>query len=139
MQSRDIFSIFFNFEIYCVFALESPHRGDSNEYTQYTIFTIKTKITQNYNKSAAMEFFQGTQERVRNSRGRRSHKCSSHWSSTVLQEKQLCHFYFPYESILPRKISFRRSKFSPLIIHAGTISEGLLHLVNSMSKLFLFN
>ena len=25
-------------KVYCVFSLESPHRGDSNEYTQYTIF-----------------------------------------------------------------------------------------------------
>ena len=25
----------------CVFSLESPHRGDSNEYTQHTIFNIK--------------------------------------------------------------------------------------------------
>ena len=24
-----------------MFSLESPHRGDSNEYTQYTIFHIK--------------------------------------------------------------------------------------------------
>ena len=24
-----------------MFTLESPHRGDSNEYTQYTIFNIK--------------------------------------------------------------------------------------------------
>ena len=24
-----------------MFLLESPHRGDSNEYTQYTIFNIK--------------------------------------------------------------------------------------------------
>ena len=32
------------------------HRGDSNEYTQYTIFNIKKKITQNYPKSAAMGF-----------------------------------------------------------------------------------
>ena len=37
----DIFSIFFNMEVCCVFSLESPHRGDSNEYTQYTIFNIK--------------------------------------------------------------------------------------------------
>ena len=28
----------------CVFSLELPHRGDSNEYTQYTIFNIKKKI-----------------------------------------------------------------------------------------------
>ena len=26
-----------------MFSLESPHRGDSNEYTQYTIFNIKKK------------------------------------------------------------------------------------------------
>ena len=37
----DIFSIFFNVMVYCVFSLESPHRGDSNEFTQYTIFNIK--------------------------------------------------------------------------------------------------
>ena len=45
---------------------------DSNEYTQYTILTIK-KITLKYLRSAAMGFFfQGTQEEVRNSRGKRS-------------------------------------------------------------------
>ena len=27
----------------CAFLIESPHRGDSNEYTQYTIFSINTK------------------------------------------------------------------------------------------------
>ena len=32
----------------------------------------KSKVTLNYPKSAAMGFFQGTQERVRNSRGRRA-------------------------------------------------------------------
>ena len=37
----DIFSIFFNMKVCCVFSLEPPHRGDSNEYTQYTIFIIK--------------------------------------------------------------------------------------------------
>ena len=40
-----------------MFSLESPHRGDSNEYIQYTIFNIKKKITLNYPKSAAMGFF----------------------------------------------------------------------------------
>ena len=34
----DIFSIFFNMKEYCVLSLESPHRGDSNDFTQYTIF-----------------------------------------------------------------------------------------------------
>ena len=28
-----------------MFSLESPHRGDSNEYTQNTIFNIEEKIT----------------------------------------------------------------------------------------------
>ena len=37
-------------------SLESPHRGDSNEYTQYTIFNIKKKITLNHPKSAAIGF-----------------------------------------------------------------------------------
>ena len=46
---KDIFSIFFNMKVCCVFFLESPHRGDSNEYTRYTtsIFNIKKKITLN--------------------------------------------------------------------------------------------
>ena len=40
-----------------VFLFETPHWGDSNEYTQYTIFNIKMKITPNYPKSAAMGIF----------------------------------------------------------------------------------
>ena len=39
-----------------MFSLESPHQGDSNEYTQDTIFNIKQKITLYYPKSAAMGF-----------------------------------------------------------------------------------
>ena len=41
-------------KVCCALSLESPHRGDSSEYTQYTIFNIKKKITQKYSKSAAM-------------------------------------------------------------------------------------
>ena len=52
----DIFSIFCSIRVCCVFSLESPHRGDSNEYTQYIIFKIKEKITLNYPKSVAMSF-----------------------------------------------------------------------------------
>ena len=55
-----------------MYSLESPHRGNSNEYTQYTIFNMNKKSTLNYPKSAAMGFFfQGTQERVRNNHGKR--------------------------------------------------------------------
>ena len=52
----DLFSIFFNMKVCCVFTLESPHRGDSNEYIHHTIFNIKKKITLIYPKSAAMGF-----------------------------------------------------------------------------------
>ena len=46
-----------------MFPLESPRQGDSNEYTQYTIFSIIKKNTINYPRSAAMGFFfQGTEE-----------------------------------------------------------------------------
>ena len=38
-----------------MFSLESPRRGDSNEYTQYSSFNIK-KITLIYPKSADMGF-----------------------------------------------------------------------------------
>ena len=55
-----------------MFSFESPHRGDSDEYTQHTIFNIKRKSSKNYPKSAAMGFFLGTQERARNSRGKRA-------------------------------------------------------------------
>ena len=50
------FSIFLNMKVYCVFSLESPHRGDSNENTQLTIFNTK-KNTLNYPRSADMGFF----------------------------------------------------------------------------------
>ena len=44
-----------------MFSLESPHRGDSNKYAQYTIFNIEKKITLNNPKSAAMGILQETQ------------------------------------------------------------------------------
>ena len=51
-----IFFDFYNMTVYCVISLESPHRGDSNEYTQYTIFNMKKKNNLNYPKSAAIGF-----------------------------------------------------------------------------------
>ena len=54
-----------------MFSSESPRRGDSNYYTHYTIFNYKKKVSLNYPKSAAMGIFIGTQERVRDSRGKR--------------------------------------------------------------------
>ena len=49
--------MFFDMKVCCVFLLESPHRGNSNENTQYTIFNMNKKNTLNYPKSAAMGFF----------------------------------------------------------------------------------
>ena len=51
------FFIFFDMKVCCVFSLESPHRGDSNENTQYTIFNMNKKNTLDYPKSAAMGSF----------------------------------------------------------------------------------
>ena len=67
-HNRDILLIYFNMKVYCVFSLESPQWGDSNEYSQYTIeailisthnipfLNIKKKIIPNYPKSATMGF-----------------------------------------------------------------------------------
>ena len=57
--------IFCYMKVYCVFTLESPHRGDSNEYTQYTIFQYEKekhpKLSQicsygNFSKGLKNEF-----------------------------------------------------------------------------------
>ena len=59
--------------VYCVFSLEPPHRGDSNENTKYTIFNIKKENHPKLSQICTyLNFFQGTQERVRNSRGKRA-------------------------------------------------------------------
>ena len=55
-----------------MFSLESSHRGDSNEDKQYIIFSIyKEKIALIIQNLQLWDFFQGTQERVRNSRSKR--------------------------------------------------------------------
>ena len=60
-------------KVYCVFILELPHRGDSNEYTQYTIFQYEKEKTPKIIPNLQLwDFFQGTQERVRKSRGKRA-------------------------------------------------------------------
>ena len=55
-KNRDtcFLSLVFNMKVYCEFSLESPHRGDSNEYTIHTIVSMKMKFTLNY---PAMGFF----------------------------------------------------------------------------------
>ena len=68
----DIFSIFNNIKVCCVLSLESPHRGDFKECTQYTILNIRKKNTLKFPTSVAKGFFRGTRERVRNSPGKRT-------------------------------------------------------------------
>ena len=54
------FRLFFNMKVSCVLTLESPHRGDFNEYTQHFHnynFHNKKKITIDCPTSAAMGFF----------------------------------------------------------------------------------
>ena len=69
----DIFLIFFNMKVCCMFSLESPHRGDSNEYTHNTIFNKQKGNHPKLSQICSYAFlYQGTQERVRNSRGKRA-------------------------------------------------------------------
>ena len=81
-------------KVYCLFSLESPNRGDSNEYTQHN-FIINMKRKSPFNilniiMSAAMGIFLGTQERVRNSRGKRA---ISVWATEVQNCKKIRRFY----------------------------------------------
>ena len=60
-------------KVYCLFSLESPQQGDSNEYTQYTIFQYEKENHHYISQISSDEiYFQGTKERVRNSRGKRA-------------------------------------------------------------------
>ena len=64
--------IFYDRKVFCVFSLESPHSGDSNEYKQYTVFNIKKKITLNSPILQPKDYYLGTQERAPNNRGKRA-------------------------------------------------------------------
>ena len=62
-----------------MFTSESPHGGDSNEYTQYTIFNMNKKNILNYPKSAAMGFFsKGLKNEFEIVVAKTSDQCSSH-------------------------------------------------------------
>ena len=56
-----------------MFSLESPHRGDSNVNTQYTIFIIKKENHSRLCSICSYGIFSlGTREQVRNSGGKRA-------------------------------------------------------------------
>ena len=67
-RSGGIIGIYlFNFlylEGICVFSLESPHRGNSNEYTQYTIFKSPSIIIPNLQ---LWDFFKGLKNEFKTS------------------------------------------------------------------------
>ena len=46
-------------KVCCVFSLESSHRGDFNEYTQYTIFNLNKKIILNFSNLHLWDFSKG--------------------------------------------------------------------------------
>ena len=54
-------------KVCCVYSLESPHGGKSNEYTQHTIINIKKKITRiypKYNEVSSYRIFFGRDSRM---------------------------------------------------------------------------
>ena len=51
------FRFFFTMKVCCVFLLESSHQGDSNEYTQYTIFNIKKENRSKSSQICSYDFF----------------------------------------------------------------------------------
>ena len=53
----DIFLILFNVRVCCLFSLESPHQGDSNEYTQYTVSNINTENHPKLSQVCSYEIF----------------------------------------------------------------------------------
>ena len=52
----DISLRFSNVKVCCVFSLNSPHRGDSNEYTQHTLSIKRKENVQNTIMSADMSY-----------------------------------------------------------------------------------
>ena len=106
-----------------MFSLESPHRGDSIGYTQYTIFNIEKKITLNFPKSAATDFFQQTQERVGNS-------CSKRAISVRATEGLLYIYIYMSRNIskLTKKACVPREDSAQpwhLSLHGGTVGGGI--------------
>ena len=93
-------------------SLQSPHWGDSNENTQYTIFNMNKKNTLNYPKSAAMGFCPRDSRTSSKQRWWTSHQYSSHWSSTV------------YSFIAPILINLGACpSFGVLYEHCGTFKK----------------
>ena len=90
-----------------MFSLESLHPGDSNEYTQYTFIQYeKEKHHKIIPNLQLWDFFQGTPERVRNSRGKRA---------ISVRAIEVLLYYFP--SLVFEKAGYKGSEecFNPCV------------------------
>ena len=58
-HKREIFRLFFNMEIYCVFSLESPHGGDSNANINLPFSILKKTITRTIPNLQPGDYFRG--------------------------------------------------------------------------------
>ena len=76
--NRDIFSMFFSMKVYCVYSLESPQRGDSNKYTQYTISQYKKEIHPKLSQICNYGICSKGPENEFEPAVVKSHQCSSH-------------------------------------------------------------
>ena len=124
---KDVGSIFFFFFFFfkrkillanSVDPDQLPHQwGDSDEHTQYTIFNTKEKqkntSTLNYPKSAAMGFFQRTQERVRNSHSKRA--ISEFYCIYIVLSPKLCSPVIAIDHLKLRLNKNRKWKKNPVI------------------------
>ena len=116
----DIFSSFFIMKVCCVFSLESPRRGDSNENTQYTIFNIKKKITLNYPKSAAMGFC---------SKGPKNEFQTAMVNETSVFEplKFYCSLFFADKTISRGKPYKQHALSNTMALHTGISAISIYH------------
>ena len=80
-----------------------------------SFLNIKQKIILNYPKSATMDFFQGTEERVRTSHGKRAISVLAIEVLLYSTMAQMAHFSFPYYFTIPnsefRNFALRISEF----------------------------
>ena len=76
MHNNDISLSFSNMKVCCVYLLESPHGGDSNEHTQHNLAMLTRKLLEIIPNSKSLQLWDfillGTQERVQNSCDKRA-------------------------------------------------------------------
>ena len=70
--------IFNSMKVCCVFSLQSPHRGDSNEYKQYTIFNTRKENHPKVFLICAYEIFSKELKNEFETAVVNEHQCSSH-------------------------------------------------------------